>query len=156
MPVATGNWAGMAVWPETPFLQLLRGPKILHLHTAPLAVAEATNLTTPDTVEVPVRPWFLPQLSPSHPRAEPVSQGIRDRRKEPTIPVMTGALAEARLQEARSHKKQQQRHRAIPLTQKMEAEKCELSNICNQRQLTVEKPKTCVTATPTGKQKKGL
>ena len=65
-----------------------------------------------------------PALTPPSTAAEPVTQGVPDAREEPTIPVMTEALAEARQQTPRWHKKQQQRHKATPLTEPVEAGKC--------------------------------
>lgn len=65
-----------------------------------------------------------PSSHPPSPTEDPVPQGIPDTRKEPTILVMTVALAEAWQQRRWWHKKQQRRHRATPITGWVEAEKC--------------------------------
>ena len=60
--------------------------------------AESTNLMTPERVEVPACPWFPPYPLAFPALVEPMTQGIPDRREQPTIlghqVVITATLQE--------------------------------------------------------------
>ena len=79
--------------------------------------------------------------------AKPVTYGILDMRQEPTIPVTTAAMAEARQQWPQMQKKLQGRPRAIALIETAEAGTWELSKTTRGTQK--EKPKICVIVPPT-------
>ena len=89
-PVATGNWAAVAVGSGIPTLQPLRCPRCHPLSSNP-AAAEPMELKTPDTAEAPMHLGSHPpaSLSPCCSRAD--TQGNLHTAEEPTILVPQAA-----------------------------------------------------------------